>query len=63
MSDVNYARRRAIHDLAARRVAAMSEDERLAILIGYFTELFETLTDEEILVELYPRHTTQKDQP
>lgn len=60
MSDVNYARRRAIHDLAARCVATLSEDERLAILIDYFTELFETLTDEEILVELYPRQTSEK---
>lgn len=57
MSDVNYARRLAIYDLAAKRVAAMSEDERLAILIGYYMEAFEDMTDEEILVALYPPPT------
>ena len=60
MSDVNYARRLAIYDLAAKRVAAMSEDERLAILIGYYMEAFEGMTDEEILVALYPRQTSEK---
>lgn len=56
MNAEHFARTRAVQDLAARRVLAMTEDERLTMLLELFTEEAREmcLTDTDLLVELYP---------
>ena len=56
MNAEHCARTRAVQDLAARRVLAMTEDERLTMLLELFTEGAREmcLTDTDLLVELYP---------
>lgn len=56
MNAERFARTRAIHELAARRVSTMTEDERLNTLLELFIEEYSEMcsTDIDLLIELYP---------
>lgn len=61
MGNVHNARWRAMHDLAARRVAELSGDEKTFILMEHYLETYyRDMTDEELLVELYPEQKTSE---
>lgn len=62
MNDLIYARAAAIWDMALRKAAALSEEDRLAELARYYEdEITEMrLSDEQLLVGAFPLNETDK---